>query len=347
MSPRVVLSIITFVLIAVVLFFSRHELVEAWRLLNHVNVWILLLIVPVQLFVYYAAGETIFSYLRRKTQMKRVSPAKLMQLSLEMNFVNHALPSGGVSGVSYMTWRLKHFGIKAGRAASSQIVRVALTIAAMILLIIISAVIVTFDEGVNRLVILISSSVASVMLLGIMGLIILVSSRKRMSRFACWFTHQVNHIVRKLTRGRKRVVMHEEKLLRFFNEMHDDYLELRRDYSLLRVPFMWALAFVFFDAMLFVITFYALGIQVNPAPIIIAYCLASVAGFIVATPGGAGAYEAIMIAFLAVAGITSGSAIAAILLTRMIVLAIIVVLGYAFYQHSLVKYGKGKPPVQR
>jgi putative heme transporter len=73
---------------------------------------------------------------------------------------------------------------------------------------------------------------------------------------------------------------------------------------------------------------------------LIAYGVASLAGFFVITPGGAGAYEAIMVAFLAVAGIGSGIAIAGIVLTRVIVLMGTIGLGYVFYQHAILKYGK-------
>jgi uncharacterized protein (TIRG00374 family) len=90
------------------------------------------------------------------------------------------------------------------------------------------------------------------------------------------------------------------------------------------------------------ITFWALGVSIDPAPVLIAYGVAAMAGFFVITPGGAGAYEAIMVAFLAVAGVKQGVAIAGIVLTRVILLLGTIILGYVFYQLALVKYGKQK-----
>ena len=58
------------------------------------------------------------------------------------------------------------------------------------------------------------------------------------------------------------------------------------------------------------IGFWALGYSVNPAAIVIAYGIASIAGFIVITPGGAGAYEAIMRAFLGTAVLPASVVIA-------------------------------------
>ena len=126
----------------------------------------------------------------------------------------------------------------------------------------------------------------------------------------------------------------------FFGEMHRDYLALRQDKRILIKPFLWGLLFTIADVALFLITFWALGAPVNPAPILIAYGLATIAGFFVITPGGAGAYEAIMVAFLAIAGLDKGTAIAGIVLTRVILLLGTIIFGYLFYQHAIIKYGK-------
>ena len=61
------------------------------------------------------------------------------------------------------------------------------------------------------------------------------------------------------------------------------------------------------------------------------------------TPGGAGAYEAIMVGFLTVAGINPGVALLAILLTRVLLMLGTIVAGYAFYQQAILAHGK-RPP---
>jgi uncharacterized protein (TIRG00374 family) len=134
----------------------------------------------------------------------------------------------------------------------------------------------------------------------------------------------------------------------FFEEMHKDYLSLRGDKKILIKPFLWGLVFTAADVSLFLIAFWALGVPVNPAPVLIAYGVASLAGFFVVTPGGAGAYEAIMVAFLAVAGLSQGVVIAGVVLARVIILLGTIILGYVFYQMALIKYGKRNlPPIQR
>lgn len=125
LSVRTWLSIATFVLIVLLLVLTRDELVHAWQLMSQVNWWILALFVPLVLLNYFAAGEMIFSYLRGKKRIGHISAFEQGRMSLEMNFVNHALPSGGASGVSYLTWRLGKLGVSPSRAIMAQVVRFA------------------------------------------------------------------------------------------------------------------------------------------------------------------------------------------------------------------------------
>ncbi|HMH70127.1 MAG TPA: lysylphosphatidylglycerol synthase transmembrane domain-containing protein [Candidatus Saccharimonadales bacterium] len=344
MSFRAWLSVVTFLLIAVIIYFSRHELLHAWGLLAKVNIWILLLIIPAQIFMYYAGGEMIFSYLRAKKSIDKIPPLTLARMALEMNFVNHVLPSGGVSGISYMTWRLGKFGVTSGRATMAQAVRFAVGFAAFILLLVIAVFLVTIDGNINRWIILMSSTLVTLMVGTIIAGVYLMSSSKRMSTFAVWLTRTVNFVVRRATFRRKKHILSHDKVNMFFSDMHRDFVALRADKRILIKPFLWGLAFTLADISLFLITFWALGSPINPAPVLIAYGVATIAGFFVVTPGGAGAYEAIMVAFLAIAGVSGGTAIAGIVLTRVILLISTIALGYLFYQHAIIKYGKNAKP---
>lgn len=348
MSFRSWLSVVTAILLVAIVYFSRGEILHAWRLLEQVNIWILLLLIPGQAIVYYAAGEMIFSYLRSKGSIHHLNGMTLGRMALEMNFVNHILPSGGVSGLSYMNWRLKHVGIPLSRATMAQVVRFASGFAAFIVLLIISVIIVTIDTGINRWVITLSAMIAGLMTTAIAIGIFLLSSPQRLERFSQWLTTHVNRWTRKLTLGKKQSLLKQGVVNKFLDDLHQDYVALNKDKRILVKPFIWGLVFTAGDAALFLITFWALGVSVNPAVILIAYGLASLAAFFVVTPGGAGAYEAIMVSFLALAGVTGGVAIAGILLTRVILLLGTIIFGYIFYQHALMRYGKSeKPPIQR
>lgn len=344
LSVRAWISIITFILIAVLLYAARQELVQAWRLMTSVNLWILALIVPLLLLNFYSAGEMIFSYLRQKRRMDKVSILEQIRMALEMNFVNHALPSGGVSGISYMTWRLGKHGVSASRATMAQGVRFAMGFAGFATLLALAVLIVTIDGDVNRWIILVSSTQVSLMVGSVVVCVYFLQDVRRVRKAAAWVTSTANRLVRTLTFGKRRSVLRESKVVSFMEEMNEDYLELKREKKLLKQPYIWALIFTISDVMMYFVAFWALGTVVNPASILIAYGVATIAGFAVVTPGGSGAYEALMVAFLVVAGLTQGLAVAGVLITRMIILVVTIIVGYVFYQHALIRYGKrGRP----
>lgn len=342
MSFRAWLSIITVILLALILFFSRNELIKAWELLSQVNLLVLSLMIPLQILVYYAGGEMIFSYLRAKGHMREVKRNELVRVALEGNFVNHVLPSGGVSGISYLTWRLGQYGVSPGRATMAQIVRHAASFVAYALILLLSLFAVTVDDKLNRWIILASASLFGLIALSFILGIFLLSSKRRIDNFSAWLYTAINLLARRLTFGKRRKWISQEKIQEFLDDLHDDFLELRRDKKLLVQPLMWGLVFMLGDAGLFMIAFWSLGEVFNPAPILIAYGVATLAGVFVLTPGGAGAYEAVMVTFLAFAGIAGGVAIAGTLLARVVILMGTVIFGYVFYQHALTVYG-GKP----
>jgi len=338
------LSIATIVLVVVLLYASRHHLQHAWKLLSDVNLALLALVIPITAATYLASGEMIFSYLRQKKLMKAVNPWTLMRVSLELNFVNHVLPSGGVSGVSYFNWRMGKLGVTTSRATMAQAVRYAAGFAATTTLLAISVLMVTIDGNINRWIILMSSVLVFVMVTTTVGFIYIIRSPSRLHHVSGWIEKWANRIVRKLTRGKKPHVVDGTKLIAFFDDMHDDYSSLSKDRKILIQPYLWGIAFTILEIALFYVTFLALGSSVNPASILIAYGVASLTGFLVVTPGGAGAYEAVMVAVLATAGLKEGQAIAGIILARVIILLVTIVLGYVFYQLTLVRYGKHRNP---
>ena len=126
----------------------------------------------------------------------------------------------------------------------------------------------------------------------------------------------------------------------FLDDLHDDFKSLMRDKRILWQPFLWGILFTITEIAIFWIVFWALGSPINPAPILIAYGLASLAGILVVTPGGAGAYEAVMVFVLAVAGMSNGQAIAGIVLARAIILFVTIAIGWILYQQVVLKYGK-------
>lgn len=342
MTARRWLNLITIALIIVILYFSRHQLQAAWRLLSQVNLWILLLVLPVQFISYYAGGAMIFSYLRQKGDLKHTSNLEATKMALELNFVNHVLPSGGVSGLSYMTWRLSKLGVATGRATLAQVVRFAATFGAFVVLLVISVLLITFDGSINRFTILVSCGLIGAIVLGMVVVGYAIGSKTRITKLAIWVHKVIYWAWRKILRRKKDLPrpVQLESIENFFDDLHRDFMSVRHSPEQLKKPFAWGFVFNLSEMALFWVTFLALGTFVNPAPIMIALGLASLAGVFLFTPGGAGGYEALMILFLTSAGVPASVAVAGVLLARVILIVLTISTGYFFYHQSLKKYGK-------
>ena len=339
MSFRKWLNIFTFVIIVVTLFALRDELMKAYNLLASVNLWILAWIIPIQLLGYLASGETLFSYLKQRGTLKDVHPWETARMALELNFVNHILPSGGVSGASYMTWRLSKLGVGSGRATLAQAVRLSAQFLSYAFLLLIAVLLVTIDSGINRYIILVSSALASTIVFGTLILIYAINKKSRLESFSRGIAGAVNYISHKLMRKKKKLLS-SVVIERFLSELHDDYISLKGDPRVLIRPFLWGVLFNICEVALFFVTFWALGSFVNPALILIAVGVASVGAFFLVTPGGAGGYEALMVLFLTTAGVNAGTVLAGVLLARTILIMMTIGTGYIFYHQALKKYGK-------
>jgi len=323
-----------------IVFFARHKILEAWNLLGSVNLWVLSLMIPVQILSYYFSGGILFSYLKNKGNLDKLSHAQMTRISLEINFVNHVIPSGGAVGVSYLAYELKRHGVSMSRSTIAQVVKHVLMFAAFILLLVVSVIILAIDQGVSRSV-FIATAVLTILAIAATGLVIyLFDKHSRLQKFSDFVRKKTNRIVNFITRGKKSKLIEKSTIDNFFIEMHDDYNAIKKDKKTLFAPFMWSVIANLLDVALLWIAFWSFGVAVNPAILFIAFGVSSVVSVATVTPGGAGVYEAVMIGFLASAGVPQETAIAGTLLARVILLLGTIIFGYVFYQRTINSYGK-------
>lgn len=339
-SFRTWVSIITTIILLGVIYFAWPEISKAWNLLGSVNLWVLSLLVPVQILSYYATGAIMFSYLRRKGNIKNISHWGMTRIALELNFVNHVIPSGGAVGFSYLPWVLKGHGVSASRATSAQIIRYALTFVTFVLLLVVAMIILTVTDHIGRVIVIFGSALAVLAVAAMILMIWLLNSRRRIDKFSAGLEKFVNGVVGFFTAGRKKDILKNHVLVEFFDGIYDDYFSIKKDRKILFVPFLWSVFANVLDAALLWIAFAALGFYVDPSILLISFGLSSIAGAITVTPGGAGVYEAVTVAFLAASGLSADAAIAGTLLSRVILVLGTILFGYFFYQATVLKHGK-------
>ena len=306
--------------------------------LKDMNGWVLLLLIPEQLFMYYAAGKIYFAFLQQRKGFK-ISQGKLTRISLEINFMNHAIPSGGMSGLAYLVWRLKDYNVTAGQISFIHILRYgicALANAAQTVIAI--AIIILTGQLVagGTWALLLAAGIA----FGVIGLIVvawlIVRKQKNVDWLSATATNFINKVMRKITRGKKRKYLKEEDVTRFFGDLRADYLQLKSNRRILWKPFLWGFIYSFLELATYWVVGCAMGHPEILPQIMIAEGVGSVVGTVLVTPGGVGGYEAAFIAVLAATGVPLHVATITVIVTRVCVLLGTIVCGFVPYQMSLL-----------
>lgn len=288
--------------------------------------------------MYYAAGQIYFAFLRQRKGFK-ISTPKLTRISLEINFVNHAIPSGGVSGLAYLVWRLKEMHITAGQISFIHVLRYAICALANTLQTWIAIIIVLVTGAVvegGHWALWIAAAVA----LGIEAVIFVAWMIVRKQKNVDWLSDNaaklINRVVRKMTRGKKRKFLKEEAVANFFTDLRNYYLRIMRNKKTLWRPVIWGMFYSFLELATYWVVGCALGHPEILPQIMIAEGVASVVGTVMVTPGGVGGYEGAMIAIMVATGVDLQIATITVIVTRVCVLIGTIVTGYPFYQTALL-----------
>jgi uncharacterized membrane protein YbhN (UPF0104 family) len=121
---KLYLTAFTLITLGVLIYSLRHQIGEVITNLGKVNLWALFLIIPIEAINYDAYARLYRRLLRILDNDVKYWP--LYRVNLELNFVNHILPSGGVSGVSYFGIRLKSEDVSTTKATFVQAMKFSL-----------------------------------------------------------------------------------------------------------------------------------------------------------------------------------------------------------------------------
>lgn len=338
-----ILSIVTLVLVAVVVWGAREEIFQAVDYLSKTNLWIILLLIPEQLFMYFCAGQMFFSYMSSKKDAKKISPWQLMRISFELNFVNHAVPSGGFSGLGYIAWRLKNFGATAGQVSFMYLLRYFITICANQFQTIIAIICLLIAGGLSTGAMWMVWTTAAVcigVIIAMVSAVVIASSEKRIIWFAKQGTRFVNYMVNKLSFGRKPSILKYQTARKYLMDFHKDLLLARKNKKILIKPVLWGIIYSFLEVATYWIVGTSMGHPEILPQVMVAEAIASVIGAVLVTPGGIGGYEGAMIFVMSALGVDVGLATAVVISTRVVVLVGTIASGYGFYQNAISKIGK-------
>lgn len=331
------LNIATFAAIGIIVFLAWHDIRSAFEKMLTLNLWILALVIPAQFFAFFAIAKVyqhFFKVIGQPISLKTLVPA-----SIELNFVNHVFPSGGVSGFSYLTMRLKHDDISPAKSTLAQLVRFVFAFISFIGLLLLAIFLLALQDQASRFIIFIATALTCTILFGSLGVLYIVGSEARIHTFTTGLTALLNRLIHLFRRNHPETIRLSRVKLTF-HELHKDYLLLRSDVKRMKYVLLWAFIADLADCSLVYITFLAHGVWVNPGAVIIAYAVATTAGLIAILPGGLGVYEPLMAALLLSAGVPGDVALSATLVSRVMTLALALGSGYLLYHLTLNRYAR-------
>lgn len=336
---KLIVTVFTLAALAVLIYAVRDQIAETIKHLKEVNTWPILLMIPLQAINYDAYTRLYRDIL--VTLSEKINYWSMYGVQLELNFVNHILPSGGVSGFSYFSVRMREYGIAAGKSTLVQFMRFILVFISFQFLLVLGVFMLAFSHQVNNFVLLITGSLITLLLVSTVGIAYILGSKSRVRSFSTFVTKQINRVIN-LVRRHNPETISIERVQRVFNDLHENYLILRRKQSELKRPLYASMIANLTEVLTLYVVFIAFGQWVNPGAVILAYAIANFAGLISFLPAGVGIYEFLMTTVLAFAGVPSGVSLPIIVMYRIISMVIQLLPGYALYYRNLHK----KPPQQ-
>jgi uncharacterized protein (TIRG00374 family) len=330
---KLIVNVVTLVALILLVFLIRHQIADTFKNFEHINGWALALIIPVELVNYHAQArmyQRLFAIVGNK-----LSYRFLFRASLELNFVNHVFPSGGVTGLSYFTLRMRQGKeLSSGKATLIHVMKVGLYFVAFEVLLIIGVFCLAAEGQINNLVLLVAGSISTLLVVGTAGFIYVIGSKQRINSFLLAVTKLFNRLIQ-LIRPKSPETINLEQARQLFDDFHETYQQLKNNSQQLRAPFLYALLADVTEVLAIYVVYIAFGEWVNIGAVILAYGIANFAGLVSVLPGGIGIYEALMTAVLASTGVPPAVSLPVTVMYRIVNTAIQVPPGYYLYSRAL------------
>ena len=334
---KLLLNIVTLLALGGLIYAIREDLVQTFQNLWKVNAWFLLLMIPVQ-FLNYDAQARIYKGIF-KTEGSSIDYWHLMRVTLELNFVNHVFPSGGVTGITYFSLRLKKHGVSVAKATAAHMLKLIMVFLSFEFLIVIGVLALAVRGHMNNLILLIAASLVTSIVILTFGMMFIIGSRERIAGFFSYVSVLLNRFIHLFRRSHPETI-NVDRVRALFEEMHEYYVQFSKDWRMLGKPLFWAFMANFWEIMTIFVVYLAFGHVVNIGAIILAYAIANSAGFVSVLPGGIGIYEGLMTLVLSATGVPSKISLPVTVMYRVVNTLIQVPAGYVAYQDHIRHVGK-------
>lgn len=329
---KLAINIITIMALAGLTFVVRDQIVETFENLYRVNLWFLLLMVPAQIISYIAQANMYQGLFRAVSDRFRLR--SMIRLVAELSFVNTVFPSGGVSGFSYLSLRLKDENISTPKATLVQGLRFVMIFIAVQIWLFFGLIALAISGQASDFAILLAGIFGTLVTVGSLLLVYVIGSKTRINMFFTSITRLINWLIHRF-RPKHPETIKIAKAKHAFNELHENFQVIKKDMRLLVKPLVSAIFFVLGEVLTIYAVYAAFGQFVNIGAIIMAYAVANFAGTVSILPGGVGIYEALMTAVLSAGGIPAAVSLPVTVMYRVLIMFLQLPLGYLYYHKAL------------
>ena len=334
---RLVITVVTLAALALLIYGLRDEIREVLNDIGKVNTFALLLLIPLQIINYDAYVRLYRSFFKILDQKTDYWP--MFKVTNELNFVNQILPSGGVSGISYFSIRMRGLGVSGAKATLAQAMKLLLLFVSFQPILILGVLLLAARGHAGSFVMLVAGSLITLLIIGTALGLYIIESRRRINTTLLYLTRLTNGFIHLFRRHSKETIDLAGAEVAF-NNVYENYVILKRNWRLLKWPFIHTMVANATEIAKLYVVYVAFGELVNVGAVILAYSVANFAGLISVLPAGIGIYEALMTGVLAATGIPAPLSIPVTIMYRVLSMTMVLVPGYFFY-HKAIRKGLG------
>ncbi len=328
-----IMLIVAVVGLALLLLSNQQTLRDTWELLKTLDPRLLILLPIIQLINYGVLANYYRAF------MKSLGYKLPMRMAYgyvsALAFVNQILPSGGLSGLTYLTYGWRKIA-PVGVTTVVQIGRYVLAFTSYVLMISAAAIMLLLGDDLNFRVLLVMSLLMMATVIGAGFFHIIVAGKKTIDRLVIWVSRGINKLASWLSDKYKKKNLIEKKavkkVLKDFHKRVDSVITNKRHVFW---PGLNMVLSTTLELSIVYMSFLAIGVVVNPGIIILSFAAANIVGVISVIPGDVGVHELTMIFVLSSFGVDSAAALSAILLYRVFNKVLMLPIGFYFYSTLL------------
>ncbi len=314
----------------IILYTGRSVIADTIEILKSVDIRILVILPLLQfaayLFIagYYKSALSIFDH--------KVSFLRAYGTVVSLYFVEQVLPSGGVSGMSYIAYALRTVA-SVGLTTIVQISRYLLNYAAYLLIVPIGLVFLIRDQEISDTALWLGIALFTGLLAGAALIRYLLDAQNHIDKFVRLVSGFVNNVAKKFFK--KEELIKADALKKNLKEFHVGASGLLNNRSQILRPYLFMIGAATVQLTIVYLSYVAVGETLNPGIVIVAFTFANIIGAISIIPGDVGVHEAAMIFVLSSAGVDTAVAISGTLLYRVFNKLIVLPIGFFVYTQYL------------